>query len=57
MIALASPMVRAEKVLFEWHDWCGMYGVCLLINGMYCLSLFSTHWEACNKHSSCLFSN
>ena len=45
MIALAAPMVRAEKVLFEWHDWGGMYGVDLLINSMYCLSLFSTHRE------------
>ena len=35
VIALPAPMVKAEKVLFEWHVWGGMYGVCLLINSMY----------------------
>ena len=35
LIALPVAKVRAEKVLFEWHDWGGMCGVCLIINSMY----------------------
>ena len=49
VIGLPAPMVRAEKVLFEWHDCGGLYGVCLLINSIYYdLSIFSTNREACN---------
>ena len=44
VIALPAPKVRAEKVLFVWHNWGGMYGVGLLI--MYHVCHFLVHgWK------------
>ena len=31
VIALPATMVRAEKVLFEWHVWSGMYSTHQLV--------------------------